>query len=90
VKNFSYPNLEIINRVFLDDSLKNIFERLRDLSKEGSQDKEEVKTWAKKTLEKLYTLSPISLFIHFEQFKYGKGNITLKDAYEFELKLIYK
>jgi len=88
--NFSYPNLDIINKVFLDDSLKNILARLRDLSKERLNTKEEERKWAKNTLEKLCSFSPISLFVHFEQFKYGMGNITLKDAYELELKLIYK
>jgi hypothetical protein len=87
---FSYPNLEVINKVFLDDSLKSIFARLRNLTNENTNIKEEERIWAKNTLEKLYSFSPISLFVHFEQFKYGMGNITLKEAYELELKLIYK
>lgn len=85
---FSFPKSEIINNVFFHDNLKDIFNKLKELCEVSKND--EIRNWAKTVLEKLKSYSPISLHLHFEQFNLGMKMTSLKEAYDLELKLIYK
>ena len=84
---FSVNNLEEIKNVFQHDNLHNIFSRLTDLVEKGNEDN---KKWAAAILKNLNSYSPISMILHFEQMKRGMKIKTLEEAFELELKLIYK
>ena len=86
-KEFYFPNMGEINKIFLHDNLIDCIKRIKTLSIEGN---EENKKWANNILKILSSYSPISLLLHFEQIKKGIKITTLNEAYDLELKLIYK
>ena len=79
--------MEEIKNVFQHDNLHNIFSRLTDLVEKGNEDN---KNWAAAILKNLNSYSPISMILHFEQMKRGMKIKTLEEAFELELRLIYK
>lgn len=100
---FSFENLELINNIFICDSLKNIYMRLNyEINNIYSKIKNE-KLYAmfqdelnskKKFLENIVNSlkisSPLSLFIFFEYFKIGKETNHILPIYKLDRDLFHK
>ncbi len=84
-KNFSYEKIEMVNKVFKLDSLKEVVLRLKSLEESGT-DKE--KEWAKKTLGNFAKFSPISMVVTFEQIRRGVDIKSIEEAFNIESQLV--
>lgn len=82
--NFSFPNMDLIEKVFKFDSIINIFTRLEEMVK---SEVEEDSKWAQNTLNKLNSLCPYSLFIFFEFAKRALNYDSISEAYNMDLNI---
>ena len=73
-KEFYFPNMGEINKIFLHDNLIDCIKRIKTLSIEGN---EENQKWSNNIIKNLSSCSPISLLLHFEQIKKGIEGIFL-------------
>ena len=86
---FYFENAELISKIFLFDSLKNIFDRLEIMSISDFID-EKVRKWTLETLEILKKMSPQALLIFFEYAKRALDYKDITECYECDRKLFGK
>jgi 3-hydroxyisobutyryl-CoA hydrolase len=84
---FEFPNSEIIKKVFILDSVDNVFDRLEYLIINGDAFEQK---FAKETHETLSKMSPIAMVVFLEFMKRAQNFTTIKEAYEIENKIFNK
>jgi 3-hydroxyisobutyryl-CoA hydrolase len=89
---FSFPNQDIVERIFkfdltkpTIDNLEELIVRLEQMAANSSE--LEIK-WATQTLKILRSSSPLSIAITFEQIRRGLNIKSLEDAFNLESQLI--